>query len=125
MDNNFEILSNLLAKYGWTAEEAMENIGKASQALANYYIEGSAQVKNVLNQVYNLAIQTQPDTDAKTENSNEKSLLEISRPKEATFTATNSKWDKDLLSKEFGMVFDDILDITYDDDWIKEALDEK
>lgn len=30
MVNNFEILNNLLAEYGWTAEEAMENISKAS-----------------------------------------------------------------------------------------------
>ena len=103
MDNNFEILNKLLAKYGWTAEEAMENINKASQALANYYMEGSAQVKDVLNQVYNLAVQARPDTDAKTENPNEKSLLDFSKQ--------NSE---DNLN--------DILNISADDDWIKEAL---
>ena len=41
------------------------------------------------------------------------------------FTAENSQWDKELLAKTFECKFDDMFVITYDDDWIKEALEEK
>ena len=120
--NVFNKLSELLAQYGWTAEEALENLDKATKALANYYIMGNDAVKDVISDINNLIVDLRPKTDAETENPNQKSDLEIftpicsNRDKPIIITAENSQFDKDLLSKHFNINIED------EDDWIREAL---
>ena len=101
----FNKLSELLAQYGWTAEEALENLDKATKALANYYIMGSDAVKDVISDINNLIVDLRPETDAETENPNQKSDLEI------------FEWNGINTSDK---IF--ILEDSDDEDWIKEAL---
>ena len=102
---------------------------------------GGDTVRDVISNINNLIVDLRPETDAETENPNQKSDLEIfdwngintpdkqpipfSPPcKNITIYGENSKWDEEFIKelKKKQCIIDDPFFITDDEDWIKEAL---
>lgn len=133
-----QALAETAEAYGMTMDEAAAVINQLSNLLqmSGYGIpESYAKVLNEL----------RPAMAQKTENPNQKSDLEIfewnginapdKRPQAITITAENSQWDTNLLDEYFPHWRDpnafstepylkEEFQIRYDDDWIREILEE-
>ena len=123
-----EQISRILASAGSTAKEFEETLFQFQEYLKKY--NGNAPLRDyetvLAKERYESEVR--PVMNEKTENPNQKSDLEISQLKDedkpiyifkngaGIFTVDNSQWNMDLLLDPFR--------ITYDDDWIKEILEE-